>query len=845
MRKIVLPLLLPLLFAAYPLVWHPCDDIVWNVGCDIIAGDIKAVRYYDYNDTRYYIKPAGLTKIKELEVMANANLGGVLYVDAQNKRVGINTNTPQEALHVVGNILVPENYKINFGNGQGYIYSDGSYFRIGFGNKPIWINSWDDNVIIYAGDSQYVVLGHWNAPNYIKIHTWKWPSATEPLQPSNPLGFTYGWYDSGTGTTKTSIIWLKAYALDTSGKGKLSIEHGGSELAYIDTQGWTKFNGPVGIMANPGASYALNIGGSLGINGNIVLKVDQTKTPYTVVIGGGGGIGKVRVPKARAFEVGETLFVNDTSGQVGIGIESPKDTLHVKGGLRVEAGTFDIVAPKSPPSDIRTGSEADSGRVWIQYGAVSAAPNLILVDYDEGPAIVFRQTGTGNETNPQYQAYIGMHSNSNDLFVMGGNFGIGTSSPQYKLHVQGDVYSSGYLRTDTGICIGNDCKASWGEVASEGGWVDMDGIVKLANASDSVNATTLWIDNTNGRVGIGTYSPSAKLTIAAADYTGAIHIVSDTGEKRFSLLPRSDGGWEMFDYYGGNWNEGIVQRGGSVGIGVVPSYKLDVYSPSGGVIVGRFRVGTEAGSWIRFENTEGRWDVGMNGLERFSIYNPDTGKQALVIDPSGNVGIGTIDPTEKLDARGNIQFGAGSYWQLDEGSWTGSGHSDQANIMYEGPNPVSTFGFHGQGPKEVNVIIDGRLGVGYASEVKDLPYGSAIFAGKIGVHVTNPATRLHVNGSVRLENGNIIQWTSADGTTYWNVLSVDSSDDVNLNTGGGHDIKFTEAGNVRMIIKGSTDRVGIGTEDPEKKLDVRGDFQVISGGGSFKVDSSGNIIAEI
>lgn len=56
-------------------------------------------------------------------------------------------------------------------------------------------------------------------------------------------------------------------------------------------------------------------------------------------------------------------------------------------------------------------------------------------------------------------------------------------------------------------------------VGSEGGWSKTGNLVKLVTPTDTVNITTVFINNTNGRVGIGTYSPTERLTVS-----GNLHV---------------------------------------------------------------------------------------------------------------------------------------------------------------------------------------------------------------------------------------------------------------------------------------------------------------------------------
>ena len=120
------------------------------------------------------------------------------------------------------------------------------------------------------------------------------------------------------------------------------------------------------------------------------------------------------------------------------------------------------------------------------------------------------------------------------LFIGANKLEINQYAPD-TLGIASALYVSNYLKVSSWmnasnvnvsdmLCLGGVCRSDW-SLAAAGGWEDLGAIVRLQTASDSVNATTLWIDNTAGRVGIGTYSPSY-----------ALHVVGDVGWSGTCLL---------------------------------------------------------------------------------------------------------------------------------------------------------------------------------------------------------------------------------------------------------------------------------------------------------------------
>ena len=107
-----------------------------------------------------------------------------------------------------------------------------------------------------------------------------------------------------------------------------------------------------------------------------------------------------------------------------------------------------------------------------------------------------------------------------------GNVGIGTTAPGQKLDVAG-----GYIRSDTGFCIGTSCITSW----PSGGGISGSGTTNYIakwTGSTSLGNSIIYDNGTN--VGIGTTTPSAKLEINGNLRVGT---VAQTGSaNRFRML---------------------------------------------------------------------------------------------------------------------------------------------------------------------------------------------------------------------------------------------------------------------------------------------------------------------
>ena len=253
-----------------------------------------------------------------------------------------------------------------------------------------------------------------------------------------------------------------------------------------------------------------------------------------------------------------------------------------------------------------------------------------------------------------------------------GNVGIGVSSPGAKLHVVGGSVGNlndpaVYIQNSRFLTFQNAAGSAWGmgiyADSSNNGWI---GAVNALTFNTSIDATERMRIDSAGNVGIGTASPNNN-----AGY-GGLTLNGTTG----GILDIKASGSDVLRMYGTAAQSMVrtttatpllfgtddaermrVAAGGYVGIATSsPAYPLDVngaIQSSGAFIVGANTLGPAGKIWFGPDGGSGAFINTPTG-KGLAIYQ-NNATVLLKIDSAGNVGIGNVSPTQKLDVTGTVK----------------------------------------------------------------------------------------------------------------------------------------------------------------------------------------------
>ena len=606
----------------------------------------------------------------------------------------------------------------------------------------------------------------------------------------------------------------------------LRFDTGGSERMRIIA------NGNVGIgTTNPTESLLVLSAGTTGSVGGgqagitMINKFDNPDNNWSIlpVITGVSNTGL----SIRDNTDSADRLVIDGFGRVGINNNSPVLKLDVEGTA-------------STPTPF--GSAALHGVVRIASGSTNPILDI------------------GSNSAAPYEMWLQAHVPANtygtpiSLQPLGGNVGIGTTSPDSKLDVTG-----GDITVNTSSISFMTFKH--GAVGSE----NTMGSIHTTGIDLKINATSDLLLLPGSNVGINTTNPSFQLSIenhATTTSTATLEIdgkrtngtngavgeliFSNNGDTFATVAGFRDGadnkGSLQFQTQGAIGfatrmtiaTEGAVtlnqytltqQTANSVYLlGVDSSGKIvqstNIPAGSGGTAGPYLPLagGTMTGATLHGDNVLSRYGTGND----FSIYHNGTdgylqNETGNLIIPAGNVGIGTQNPVEKLDTP-NIAIGGSTITgytanklRIDNNGGTSRFYSTGANTTTKGQYVFHVTSSDGSINPEIMRISS---------------------AGFVGILTTNPSATFSVANTTIINSNGTGGWGSSanygfftwDGGTV-NAAIMKGQSGKNFHLGANNR-------NNDLTIKSTNGNVGIGIGDttPNAKLAVRGDIAFVGEG---------------
>jgi hypothetical protein len=241
------------------------------------------------------------------------------------------------------------------------------------------------------------------------------------------------------------------------------------------------------------------------------------------------------------------------------------------------------------------------------------------------------------------------------------------------------------------------------------------------------------------------------------------------------------------------------------------------------------------GTGIRLMNAgsgDKRWDIVGSGND-FRIN--ETGVGAVVtIKAAGNVGIGTTSPSSKLD----VVVTDGNYITISPTS--GTNNNNSAGIRILGFNgivgrAVGIYNYNDGSTDNNNMLFYTNYATTFSEKMR------ITSGGNVGIGTTSPLAKLHLNTEETVSTfDRIIQGRSAANNSF--VIGV-SDPNVYFAAAGAGGLRFAVNSNLGVIGNSvpsnvamtilSTGNVGIGTESPAAMLDVRSTMRVSGDGINF------------